>query len=356
MLFRVYDGLDAVEPPAVSPRLRGPLRLALAAGLGLTLAGRLGGLAWWLELWSHFPLQLGLGLGCCALLAAGLRSPRLALLALLGAAANLVQLAPLYLPPAAVAAAPAELAAGGTAGRSPEVEAPGAPRLDLVAFNTLTRNPRKAEVGAYLAAQAPDLVALVEVDTRWLEALRQALPGYTIVEAAPQPDNFGMLLALRSDRAGLEVEASRVIRAITPAERSFPSIEARLRLEGRPLDLLVLHTMPPKGAGEAALRDRQLAAAASWAAARSAPALVLGDLNITRFSPRFAELLRVGGLQDSALGRGYQASWPYPALPVLGIPIDQALYGRGIRVLDRRVGPGLGSDHRPTELAIALDG
>ena len=353
MLFRVYDGLDGVEPQPVSPRLRGPLRLTLAAGLGLTLAGRLGGLAWWLELWSHFPLQLGLGLALCALLAAGLHAPRLALLAVLGAALNLVQLAPLYLPPASVAAAPA---ARTSEARTPVVQAPGTPRLDIIAFNTLTRNPRKAEVTAYLGAEAPDLFALVEVDTRWLEALRQALPGYTIVEAAPQPDNFGMLLALRSDRAGLSLESSRVIAALTPSERSFPSIEARLRLEGRPLDLLVLHTMPPKGAGEAGLRDRQLAAAASWAAARSAPALILGDLNITRFSPRFAELLRVGGLQDSALGRGYQASWPYPMLPILGIPIDQALYGRGIRVLDRRVGPGLGSDHRPIELAIALDG
>jgi endonuclease/exonuclease/phosphatase (EEP) superfamily protein YafD len=59
------------------------------------------------------------------------------------------------------------------------------------------------------------------------------------------------------------------------------------------------------------------------------------------------------GLRDSALGFGLHPTWLSRWLP-LGIPIDQILHSDAIAVLDRRVGPDVGSDHFPVTADIAL--
>ncbi len=382
MIFRTHEALGQVaRPPATerSPTLErirsaalAVLVLGITGGVALTLAGRLGGLHWWLDLWSHFPLQLAAGLGFCALTGATLGARRLALVAALGMAVNLALLAPLYRSPSPAGSARAVASGAGTssgagtasdsgaASEASEVDgitditSPDPAALRLMAFNVLTRNPSKAEVMDYIGSEQADILALIETDERWLSALRERLPDYTIVAAAPQDDNFGMLLAIRGTREGLEVDASRVIYDLAESERSLPAIEARLRVDGRPLDLLQVHTTPPGGAYYSQLRDRQLAGAADWAAGRSARHIVLGDLNITPFSPQFDTLLRDRGLLDSTRGHGFQATWPMPGSALMGIPIDHVLHGPGIRVLDRRIGPILGSDHRPVVVDLLL--
>jgi endonuclease/exonuclease/phosphatase (EEP) superfamily protein YafD len=81
-------------------------------------------------------------------------------------------------------------------------------------------------------------------------------------------------------------------------------------------------------------------------------ALVVGDLNTTDFSPCFRDFLKASGLQDSRQGRGIQASWgPFP---LLEIAIDHCLTAPEIAVMQRRVGPHLGSDHRPVIIDLRL--
>ncbi len=49
----------------------------------------------------------------------------------------------------------------------------------------------------------------------------------------------------------------------------------------------------------------------------------------------------------------FQWSWP-ASFWLLAIPIDHALVSEDVRVLDRRMGPSIGSDHLPIVLDIAL--
>ena len=81
--------------------------------------------------------------------------------------------------------------------------------------------------------------------------------------------------------------------------------------------------------------------------------MVLGDLNATAWCYAFRRFLRETGLKDSARGWGYQATWPTGFLP-LRIPIDHCLLSPDLKVLNRRIGPNVGSDHFPLTVELAL--
>ena len=81
------------------------------------------------------------------------------------------------------------------------------------------------------------------------------------------------------------------------------------------------------------LRNVQLIATAHEMAKKSGPSLLLGDLNITPWSPYFRDLLKLGNLRNSQDGFGIQPSW-------FGLlPIDHLLHSEEIAILDRRIGP-----------------
>jgi endonuclease/exonuclease/phosphatase (EEP) superfamily protein YafD len=81
--------------------------------------------------------------------------------------------------------------------------------------------------------------------------------------------------------------------------------------------------------------------------------MVLGDLNLSPWSPYFGDLLSSAGLRDSREGFGIQASWP-TAVPLLRVPIDHVLYSPEVVINHRQIGPDVGSDHLPVVVDFSL--
>ncbi len=79
---------------------------------------------------------------------------------------------------------------------------------------------------------------------------------------------------------------------------------------------------------------------------------MIGDLNLTPFSPFFKELLERSGLADARKPLGLHVTWPTMSLPVW-IPIDHCLAGTGLRIGEVRRGRDLGSDHYPLEIRVS---
>jgi hypothetical protein len=67
--------------------------------------------------------------------------------------------------------------------------------------------------------------------------------------------------------------------------------------------------------------------------------ILLGDLNVTPWSPHFRQLLQQTGLPAQ--------------VPPLRIPLDHCLVSPAFQVIERRVGPRLGSDHLPLIVTLA---
>lgn len=309
-------------PPAARPWL-GRLRAWLLAGALLSLLAPLGSalgrLDWRLELFSHF-----LPHACAALLLAGLalRPPGLRLVFLAAGLGGLVSIAlSLALP----------------FGESQQQALPETGALRAISLNLNLDNPDMPVLIRQIEQAGPDLLLLIEVTpAQWqaLAALRQAYPHGC---GQPRDDPFGMALLSRLPLRDCSVEGE------------LPAIVARLA--ERPLTLVGLHPPPPLNAELAGIRQQQLQ---QWGArlANRAEVVLLGDLNLTPWSPWYRDLLATSGLRDARGGRGYLATWPTP-LGVFGLPLDQALLGAGWQALGLESRPVAGSDHHALLLDLA---
>ncbi len=298
--------------------------LAIAMAL-VTLCGGAAELWWGFELITHFTLQqLVLGL-LVAATCADLRMWRWAGVALIPVGVGAWLVLPSYMPRERPAA----------------LEAP----LRVMTFNMHGSSDNATEVAAFVGASDCDVVALLEVSLGVDEVLAQ-IDGYRLAAVQARADNFG--LALLTRLPDLRAELMRLPNGDAAA------IEATVPRQGKVWHLLALHTWPPVQAERAQERNVDLRFAAAWAR-RDGHRIVLGDLNVTPYSPYFRNLLDRGNLVDSRRGFGVQATWPqWPSfLAWARIPIDHILHDPGLTTTTRRVGPALGSDHRPVIATLA---
>ena len=301
-----------------------PMALGAVVGFG-------GALGWIPDLFAHFRLQYAVLLAVATglALAGGGRRSAAALGIVL--ALDVAVLAPLWIPP----------------GQGD----PGPDRLRVGSVNVLSSNRDAVAVLEWLDSSGADLVLAMEVDEWWQRRLSTS-SSYELVFAQPRFDNFGMaLLARRGGRAELR---SVTTPAAFASIIDVPVVEARVSFGGCELRLLGLHTLPPVGPRYAAWRDGQIATAAEWARGEL-PAVIVGDLNATRWSHPFRRMLREARLVDSARGFGWKATWPaFPGpIAALRVPIDQAVHSSELVTTARVVGAPVGSDHLPLLLELA---
>jgi endonuclease/exonuclease/phosphatase (EEP) superfamily protein YafD len=306
----------------------------IAAGLLgclATLAGFVGGFWWGFELATHFRVQYALVLGGFALILLALRPWRWP--ALFGAFAllNLSLIAPAYLD--ADPAGPA---------------ADSQPPLRALLANVNAGNRDHERLRRLIAASDPDVIVLLEA-TPWLLAQLSDLgERYPHLAAEPRDDLFGIALFSRHPLA-----RSQIVRF--GGKAGPPSIVATVTAGVRMFTLIGTHPWPPGSAELAEGRNDQLRALAILARQIQPPLLVLGDLNVSPWSPWFAHLLADSGLRDSRRGRGLQPSWP-TGWPPLWIPIDHVLFSEDIRIRHREIGPAIGSDHYPVIVDFQVSG
>ena len=310
---------------AATPRRARWRRLALAASLALAaaagLAGTLGalaGFAWWLELFAHFRPQYAIVLAASglALLALGARTPAIATLLL--CALNALPLLHYYRPQPAPPPAGVELRAA--------------------LANVWFRNDDPQPLLAWLRENRPDVAVLLEVPSAWRDAIG------TLAGELPH-----------QARAGDVVVASRLpLRdlRLLPFGDGEGAVAFSVVLGGETVTVIGAHADWPLGPASAARRNAQLEALAGLASGSPAPVLLLGDLNVSAFSPHFARLLAAGGLADCAAGRGFSPSWPV-GFPPLALRIDHCLHGPGLAVARLANGPRIGSDHRPLAVTVS---
>jgi endonuclease/exonuclease/phosphatase (EEP) superfamily protein YafD len=219
-----------------------------------------------------------------------------------------------------------------------------APSLKLVLANVLSSNRDHDSLLRLVAGEQPDIIALLEINDTWLDAVAALEKTHPYFRKVPRSDNFGIALYSR-------IPLSE-IRTVYLGAAEIPSIQASVMFgDGRSLQVLATHPLPPGGPGSVILRDQQLAAIASWSASSASPVLVIGDLNCAPWSPAFRRLLANGTLQDT--GRGITPTWPVQPW-FLRIPLDHCLTSPSILTKEHRVGPDIGSDHFPVIVTVAL--
>lgn len=221
--------------------------------------------------------------------------------------------------------------------------------VKVLCWNMLLINDDTSEVRRLIDTEQPDVLILIEANLNMDQKLAWLRDEYPHCQWMPSWHPGGMIVASRVAGTTFEV--------LHPAGRFMPGVVTHLPANETvgPLHILAMHTFSPKPNEDqrTVARDQQLEDLGKWASQQTEAAIVIGDLNITPWSPPFWRLLAQGRLESSTRFRGYQPSWP-ASLGQLGIPIDHALVNERVNVLDRRVLPdSQRSDHRAIVLSVA---
>jgi endonuclease/exonuclease/phosphatase (EEP) superfamily protein YafD len=228
----------------------------------------------------------------------------------------------------------------------PEVEASSrGPEVRLVLANVNAGNKNHDALKSFLREADADVILLEEITPAWAEALADLDARYPHSVQVPQMGGFGIGLWSR-----LPLRSSDVM---TFALESVTSIVVTVDVEGKMLRLVGTHPLPPRNASNTALRDQQLERAAAVAVEGGPYSVLLGDFNVTPWGSVFRRIGKESGLRDSGLGMGIPWTWPDGFWP-LALPLDRCLVSEGVEVVDRRIGPDIGSDHYPLVVDLRL--
>lgn len=227
--------------------------------------------------------------------------------------------------------------------------------LTILQFNIGSRNEKAGAIYAWLTMHRPlpDIVVLFEATEKidqYVKYMEISQWPYVLTEY--RSDNFGIALLSSIDNASLALE--------TIGDPYLPSVVVKgtTDLKKIPFTLVATHPPPPLTGELAETRNQQFTALAKWLRRdRVSNQIVVGDLNVSPWSPWFSRLLSDAELRSAQNGKGYAGTFPTYGLPsFFAIPIDHTLISPKIKSLGREVGPGftLGSDHRLVETRLLL--
>jgi endonuclease/exonuclease/phosphatase (EEP) superfamily protein YafD len=226
---------------------------------------------------------------------------------------------------------------------NPSSEPRDGTRVRVLVLNVHTESNSYEEVRRLISDENPDVVGLVEVDQRWLNAIAPAMTEYHGRIEAPRADHFGVALYARGEVAG----SAEALGA------SVPTIVASVSVANTELNVLVTHPPPPMSGAALHRQQMQFDVMAAKVRTIDGALIVMGDFNATPWSRPFRRFLEGAGLCDTRAGFGLQASFPASS-GFLRIPIDHVFASCSVGIHDRRVGRDVGSDHLPVIVDLVL--
>lgn len=291
-----------------------------------TVCALLAPLGWPFELFAHFRIQYA---ASAALIALGFVVARRSGAAVLAAALAIFHALPLL--QFARADAPVAACSG--------------PAFTVATVNLLYRNPDRQPVLDWLASEAPDLVVVQELTPEWATAL-SGVTGYGHRRMLVREDAYGIGILSRWPFERIE--------PVDLADDGLPSLSGVAVMAGQRIGFLGLHARWPVTPRLLAARDGALRRSVRLVRGQAFPMVILGDFNLTPFSPAFTRFEAQSGLHDAMGGWRWRPTWRAGFWP-LALAIDHVLVSPSLCVERAEVGPPIGSDHRPVIARLRLD-
>jgi len=209
--------------------------------------------------------------------------------------------------------------------------------------NVWTRNRQLEAYAEQIRAHDPDIVVLAELNARTtvlIDELGSTYP-YSVDCLQHWACDSVVLsrLPIVEDLSGWSGDHRVATSAARIAAPFGPFVVAGVHLD-RPL--------PPRRLQR---QEHQVDGLVTLLASIDSPLLLVGDFNASPWGRLLPSLASKTGLE---LAWGLEGTWPAQAPWPMRIPIDHALTGRGLALLDREVVRLPGSDHRALLLRIGL--
>lgn len=231
----------------------------------------------------------------------------------------------------------------------------GEGQITVAVSNVLSSNQNVDAILQDVLKDDPDLLVILELTSRQAAEIqlqtRQAYP-HTIV----RPDDWGNFgIGLYSKHP---IDASEVFQL----NEKIDSIEARITIDGHRYRIIGTHPLPPVRAAGFASRNAHLQQLAHRLGHKknhleNLPTIVVGDLNVTPWSPCFSYIANpVTRLRRATVGFDMAPTWYVVPVFPLGLMLDHALISDDLVCTAKRIGGATGSDHRSVTVTIAPRG
>ena len=222
-------------------------------------------------------------------------------------------------------------------------------RIRLLISNVLMENTEHERLLQLVRETDPDVILAVETNDRWIQALEPLDADYPYAIRQPQSNWFGMVLLSR-----LPILESKVEFLV---QDDIPSVFAVLDLAGVPVVLRGLHPRPPEPLRDqdSTPRDAELVIVGRWVAKQEeGPTIVAGDLNDVAWSATTQLFLRLSGLLDPRMGRGFYSSYN-ARNPLVRWPLDHLFHSNHFRLVEIQRCKNIGSDHFPVLVELSYE-
>jgi endonuclease/exonuclease/phosphatase (EEP) superfamily protein YafD len=282
----------------------------------LSITGYFGRFNVFLDITSNFKIQyLILGVLLCIFFT--LTHQRIWLIVSLACVLiNLIEIVPWYIPQGNVAS--------------------GQP-LRLLSLNVLASNQQYDQVIALVEQEKPAIAAFLEANVIWSEKLQ------VLAESFPYHISAKILEMELYSHFPLENYSIQLY------GNNRGNLVSELTIDKKKVTLIVSHTMQPLMFAKDGFKWRNQhleEGIGDYVAHLKTPVILMGDLNITLWSPYYKKAIDYSGLRNARAGFGLLPTFP-AGLPGLSIPIDHCLVSRDISVLNIKTGNYVGSDHLP---------
>lgn len=225
---------------------------------------------------------------------------------------------------------------------TPDARCDSGESVRVVVANLLTSNRDYEAIRGFIDRTDPEMLVLLEYASHFERELDGTLDAFDHTLTRRRRDNFGM--AVYSE---IPWQSTEVLR---PAGGPAPQFHVVLRHRDTPVHLWAVHPLPPVKSSYVRQRNALLEHVGRQSGEVDGPVVVAGDLNTTMWSSAYRNLA-ARGFENARAGRGLLATWP-SGFPVL--PIDHVLHTDEVAACGMRVGPAIGSDHRPLVVDLAL--
>lgn len=229
--------------------------------------------------------------------------------------------------------------------------------LKVAQLNLSYENPRVEEIFSELIDADHDILVIQEISDGMANKVGKLIPAYPFAIGSNSPDGYSSGQVLLSRWPIID----RKVHDLGYVEGKI--IEASIAVAGvdEPIDVLVLHPGAPRNAALWQLRNSTLEfLGRKIASSAGQHQIVVGDLNVTPWSPLYNRLLRESGLRNSGDGHGYIPSWSLVSRYALSrllssAYIDHCLVSDAFVTRDKQYRYVKGSDHVLVVTSLGID-